>query len=67
MLAIKDGINLNSSLSDMESCAKNTIEKGMLDEDFKTSSYTLRTYTSGCYFFDIKEEMWKGTGITVRA
>ena len=53
-------------LTEQGNCDGDILSNDDLSADFKTSSYELRTYTSGCYFFNQETEEWDTEGMTVR-
>lgn len=48
-----------------QTCDNLNIGKDWLQDDFNTTTYTLQTYTSGCYYFNKSIEVWESIGVTV--
>lgn len=63
--AVSDENELNA-LKDMESCKSQKLSKEKLSWDFGTTSYETRTFTSGCYYFNSKNDDWLSDGLDVR-
>ncbi|XP_059084074.1 uncharacterized protein LOC131881274 [Tigriopus californicus] len=56
--------NLTELFAD-QTCNDLNIGKDWLQDDFNTTTYTLQTYTSGCYYFNTSIEVWESIGVTV--
>ena len=52
-------------IEDMKSCEESGIMDAKLGKNFSTTSYDLRIYTGGMYFFEAEGENWDGVGITI--
>ena len=50
-------------IKDMKSCEESGIMDAKLGKNFSTTSYDLRIYTGGMYFFEAEGENWDGLGI----
>jgi hypothetical protein len=57
--------NVSEVIKDGESCETNGLTKDMLSYDFQAPKYLLQIYIGGMYFFNVAEDQWDGTGVTV--
>ena len=64
VLALKDEADL-AKLNDGQACTEDGITKEMLSEDFGVTKYEIQTFTTGCYFHNIKTDEWESGGMTV--
>ncbi len=55
--------NVTDVIKDMETCENSGVMDAKFGKDFNTSTYDMRLYTSGMYYFDVTMEEWEGLGI----
>ena len=58
-------MNVTDVIEDMKSCEESGIMDVKLGKNFSTTSYDLRIYTGGMYYFEAEGENWDGLGITI--
>ena len=63
--SVKDESTL-AKLEEQATCESGMLTKDKLGDDFGTVNYTLRIYTSGCYYVNSKTDEWESGVMRVR-
>ena len=68
MPSLREHAHLNISAYQSHSPPKDEVTQGFFDPSIGkafTSSYSLRTISAGCYFFDPSQQAWVANGVRV--